>query len=914
MVNVHGVLQKDDNGYPVMGGVSSVNPTLVLNAEIDPISRRLLVDDGGGGGGSTFQYKSFVTVGTANADYIIGNYIDVGDAINAAYAGLPSAGGIIFVYDGNYSFSTPIVLNTAQKMPLLMGAPGGATTLTYTGSGTSVAITVNVTAAVTPGYGLRDIKFVGPSSTGSTAGILLGGLGADDGKGFAGGTLRDVHVRGFGGNIVFGNNCFIVTFDNVISNFGGVLLFAKGGAGIGATNWTVNGQNTINSGERMVMMNCTFADANNQLFGQSTARFAVHLQESGLTDWKFLNTSFDDAELYLDESGGTGNQVSLQACHFENPAGDSIGVYTFITTLPGSTSTSLDLSDCTFVQDANTSAAPSFLNVGCQVSMKGCTFTRNTGAGAATLSYIINFQDATTGDALSWMGCSFFASPATSMTSTFVGLSDSGWADGAATLNSISIDPSLADFGGTVIVKTLLVSKNTNTVYDASQFSGADIGAKINAAYAFAVAAGQKSCLITIPAGAFSFSTPVAITTDGVRASIRGQDGDATVLTFTGGSNTTAFTFNCGYQGDGAGSEHVHYVGLQSFTLKGNATSTTNPEIGVFLGGTNGAAGIILDDIKIEGFGQGLVTGSNTYFYSVQNTVIRNCGQNVYIGGTDNSVTNSGEGVTFLNCFIVDTAGNAPANGFMIDNSGATSISFFGGSFDDCQVRIQQANGVSFYGTHFENPGASAWGAYTYLQIDQNPATNVNMNGCIFWQDGTGSNVPTNFISNGGTLTMDSCWARTLTGSTVTNFVAITGSGRLKWSNLNRVATGTFTNVVSGIPYISSGWTDSTGVYSTISQSGVITFTNKYVAQTATYAILTSDYMVDCTSGTFTATLPTAVGWTGKTFVIKNSGAGTITIATTSAQTIDGSSTVSLSTQYAAIAVISDGANYKIIG
>lgn len=47
-----GVLKKDDNGYPVMGGVSSSDANAVLNSKIDPITGRLLVDTGGGGGGT----------------------------------------------------------------------------------------------------------------------------------------------------------------------------------------------------------------------------------------------------------------------------------------------------------------------------------------------------------------------------------------------------------------------------------------------------------------------------------------------------------------------------------------------------------------------------------------------------------------------------------------------------------------------------------------------------------------------------------------------------------------------------------------------------------------------------------------------------------------------------------------------
>ena len=67
-----------------------------------------------------------------------------------------------------------------------------------------------------------------------------------------------------------------------------------------------------------------------------------------------------------------------------------------------------------------------------------------------------------------------------------------------------------------------------------------------------------------------------------------------------------------------------------------------------------------------------------------------------------------------------------------------------------------------------------------------------------------------------------------------------------------------------------------------------------YVAKTATYTIADSDHLIDCTSNTFTVTLPTAVGIPGKLFIVKNSGAGVITVATTSSQTIDGGSTVSV--------------------
>jgi hypothetical protein len=85
------------------------------------------------------------------------------------------------------------------------------------------------------------------------------------------------------------------------------------------------------------------------------------------------------------------------------------------------------------------------------------------------------------------------------------------------------------------------------------------------------------------------------------------------------------------------------------------------------------------------------------------------------------------------------------------------------------------------------------------------------------------------------------------------------------------------------------------------------------VSVTSTYTVLSTDYFIECTSGTFTVTLPTAVGIGGKLYVIKNTGSGTITVATTSSQTIDGLSTISL-IQDESIEISSDGSNWTIIG
>lgn len=86
--------------------------------------------------------------------------------------------------------------------------------------------------------------------------------------------------------------------------------------------------------------------------------------------------------------------------------------------------------------------------------------------------------------------------------------------------------------------------------------------------------------------------------------------------------------------------------------------------------------------------------------------------------------------------------------------------------------------------------------------------------------------------------------------------------------------------------------------------------------KTTTYTITdTDDFLLgDATSAGFTMTLPTPVGRTGRVFTVKkkDSSGNAVTIAT-AAGTIDGSSTVALSTQYQSRTVRSDGANWWIV-
>ena len=80
----------------------------------------------------------------------------------------------------------------------------------------------------------------------------------------------------------------------------------------------------------------------------------------------------------------------------------------------------------------------------------------------------------------------------------------------------------------------------------------------------------------------------------------------------------------------------------------------------------------------------------------------------------------------------------------------------------------------------------------------------------------------------------------------------------------------------------------------------------------ATDTFTTVGETLNCTSGTFTVNLPTAVGIQGTTYTLVNSGTGVITLDASTTETINGSLTIDLA-QYISRTVQSDGTNWIII-
>lgn len=94
------------------------------------------------------------------------------------------------------------------------------------------------------------------------------------------------------------------------------------------------------------------------------------------------------------------------------------------------------------------------------------------------------------------------------------------------------------------------------------------------------------------------------------------------------------------------------------------------------------------------------------------------------------------------------------------------------------------------------------------------------------------------------------------------------------------------------------------------SNLNVLAGTKAFSTATGNYTLTVFDYLIEYTAGSYTVTLPTAVGIPGREYEVKNSGTGEITV--TGSETIDDYATQILG-QYDAMKVMSNGSKWIII-
>lgn len=302
----------------------------------------------------------------------------------------------------------------------------------------------------------------------------------------------------------------------------------------------------------------------------------------------------------------------------------------------------------------------------------------------------------------------------------------------------------------------------------ANDYAGADIGAKINAAYLALPADGG---VIKIIKGSYTFSTPIVMGTASKPALVVGEEGGGTQLTYSG--TGTCILLDCG-NGHGRGG------GLKGFMLTG--PSRAGVTVGIKIGGANDNEGIALCDLTVSGFGTGLTFDSNAYINNLDNISLVNNGCNVLFPAGFN---NWGESINFNGGNISnDTAGIGTYHlaSIKITSQDFLSVSFNSCSIDNAQIDVQSTEGlinVNLNGCHFENPGADAVAEYPFIKNAAptgDAARNVvNIVNTVFlFQATDADSTPDQYILNNGTLRLINCSAE-VGGGVIPNFITGTG-------------------------------------------------------------------------------------------------------------------------------------------
>lgn len=282
-------------------------------------------------------------------------------------------------------------------------------------------------------------------------------------------------------------------------------------------------------------------------------------------------------------------------------------------------------------------------------------------------------------------------------------------------------------------------------------------------------------------------------------------------------------------------------------------------------------------------------TGTNSVVLSTGATLITPTigvaqGTSLLITPSANSCLQVGTGSTpnFPKDIYVRRDGSGLAPGLNITNANSAGIT---------SIALEE-NGTNFAGVARYNSayGASAFGS-----------TNILQQASMSFQSGNLYQMP--IVFGGMPIFL-------FTGNSASNAAVKLDATGVRIDACNAVGTTNNSNLftVNGTSYFGGNTTAN----STLQVSGSVSFS--YISKTGSYTLTASDYTVENTSGANTFTLPTAVGITGREYVISNSSASALTLNTTSSQTIGGVTSKTLNVQYGGIRVQSNGANWTIVG
>jgi hypothetical protein len=267
-------------------------------------------------------------------------------------------------------------------------------------------------------------------------------------------------------------------------------------------------------------------------------------------------------------------------------------------------------------------------------------------------------------------------------------------------------------------------------------WSGTDIGAQINAAYAtLPTAGGQIVVLPPTGGGCYSYSTPITFTTTGKFIILQGAapnqstTGPAGVcLNYTPTTATKAITFDIDQTGVGSG--NAMGAGMRDITLVGGSLCNTNggcggSAVGISTG-TNGCGACLFLNDSIEGFNEGFAV-TDTYGWGIHwlNTAIIWNGTGIYY-----NVPSGHELDKFIGGILNDNG-----TGVALSTAELSIVSTSLDSNMTCGVSIGNRGSLHTTAVHWEN---NPPGTFSPVYVCSASTSSVlDMSGGVALDDGT---------------------------------------------------------------------------------------------------------------------------------------------------------------------------------
>lgn len=376
--------------------------------------------------------------------------------------------------------------------------------------------------------------------------------------------------------------------------------------------------------------------------------------------------------------------------------------------------------------------------------------------------------------------------------------------------------------------------------------------------------------------------------------------GDGTWATFTTGTVTSVSVVSAnGFAGTVATSTTTPAITLTTTItgmLKGDGTA-----ISAAIAGADFVAGGTGSNTQVAYFtAAGTITGSANFLY-VSGTGLDVKDTTNNLSTTSNALhvkggmgwegyANSGSNMGILNVASVDMALRVGGGVALV---GATAVTQYGIQVDAVPTSSATSN---YFGGYFRARSATA----SYTQVNT-----------------MGVRIATAVKGAGSTQT--NCYGLYIEAQTTgaTNYAIFTNAGAVSFGGATTVTdTTTSTSTTTGSLINSGGFGNAGTAYFgdivTLQSGAVFAATT---TKTASYTVTSADYTIraDSTSAAVTITLP-ASPETGRIYNIKriNSGSNSVTISG-NGKTIDGSSTVTISTQWTNVEVQYNGTTWDII-